>query len=105
MVADIRSEWWPASNRNRWLDCLGIRISRPGGSKRKKRKYCVGKPVSYINNRVAKPLRTRKRPPKTEGSPRSGLTLNLYRLIPRGPPRAGTRRPARQERESRRERL
>jgi hypothetical protein len=27
MVADIKSERWPASNRNRWPDCVGIRIS------------------------------------------------------------------------------
>jgi trimethylamine-N-oxide reductase (cytochrome c) len=26
MVADIKSERWPASNRNRWPDCVGIRI-------------------------------------------------------------------------------
>src|SRR6202034_3438330 len=25
MVADIKSERWPASNRNRWPDCAGIR--------------------------------------------------------------------------------
>jgi hypothetical protein len=25
MVADIKSERWPASNRNRWPDCVGIR--------------------------------------------------------------------------------
>jgi CheY-like chemotaxis protein len=27
MVADIKSERWPASNRNRWPDCVGIRSS------------------------------------------------------------------------------
>src|SRR5271168_4111845 len=25
MVASIKSERWPASNRNRWPDCVGIR--------------------------------------------------------------------------------
>ncbi len=25
MVAGIKSEWWPTSNRNPWPDCLGIR--------------------------------------------------------------------------------
>jgi hypothetical protein len=28
MVADIKSERWPASNRNRWPDCVGIRTLR-----------------------------------------------------------------------------
>ena len=29
MVAGIKSERWPASNRNRWLDCVGIRNAPP----------------------------------------------------------------------------
>jgi hypothetical protein len=29
MVADIKSERWPASNRNRWPDCVGIRKLLP----------------------------------------------------------------------------
>src|SRR5580658_2059602 len=28
MVAGIKSERWPASNRNRWPDCVGIRTVR-----------------------------------------------------------------------------
>src|SRR5271156_5849405 len=30
MVAGIKSERWPASNRNRWPDCVGIRTSVKG---------------------------------------------------------------------------
>src|SRR5271163_3998873 len=29
MVAGIKSERWPASNRNRWPDCVGIRTTTP----------------------------------------------------------------------------
>jgi hypothetical protein len=31
MVAGIKSERWPTSNRNPWPDCVGIR-TRDGGS-------------------------------------------------------------------------
>src|SRR5271169_1638680 len=33
MVAGFKSERWPASNRNRWPDCVGIRNRRDAGDK------------------------------------------------------------------------
>src|SRR5208282_1985769 len=33
MVAGIKSEWWPASNRNRRPDCVGIRTPQHGAAR------------------------------------------------------------------------
>src|SRR3712207_2056427 len=54
-VADIKSEWWPTSSRNRWPACVGIHMPHSGASWQP-RKHPATQPHEYIRGGTTKIL-------------------------------------------------